>query len=122
MIQGRDGEPLPGEVTERAYCKSNGLPWARLTPEEQDAARCMLAEVRHAGHPRLSWEVPRDPWPLGAVWPCAKLFGLPVRHRDVPRVRLMARTRLLGRRHLVAELYRAGPVGRTEPVWMRFTP
>lgn len=86
------------EAHECEHCRQRGLPWMRLTAAEQEQALTMILSSR--GHTRLRWQMPREPWPLGAVWPEPHLWGVPVDrpYRTGP-VRLTAR-RTLRRRYV----------------------
>lgn len=88
-----------GEAHEFEHCRQRGLPWMRLNAYEQAHARDLL--VVAGDHERVRWHVPREPWPLGAVWPEPRLWGTPVRwpYRRGPVV-LTARRRF-GRRYVI---------------------
>lgn len=99
-----------GEAYERAVCEQTGKPWKRLTDREQQIAGEMVDAARARGHKRLRWRVPAQPWPLGAVWPDAKLWMIPIdRSYDQGRVVLTARP-WCGRRHVVDVLREVSPL------------
>lgn len=69
-----------GEAREREFCLATGKPWHRLTAAEHGIAGMIATMARADGHRRLRWLVPRPAWSVGAPWPDAKLWGIPVTH------------------------------------------
>ena len=90
------------EAREYEHCRRLGIPWMRLTATEQARAQDLILSSR--GHQRLRWHVPREPWPLGAVWPELHLWAIPVRWPYVAGPVALTARRRFGRRYVVAEL------------------